>query len=362
MLELDVTDEDHLAGLADQVREHVDGLDGVVHSIAYGNPETLLGGKFLDGPWDDVAQAVQVSAYSLKSLAMATLPLMSRGGSIVGLTFDATVAWPAYDWMGVAKAGAGVDVALPRARPRPRRDPVQPRLGRTAQDAGRQGDPRLRGPRDGVEGPRPARLGRDRPRRPPRRPSAPCSATSSRPPPARSCTSTAASTRWGLSRAQGLRYVPRVTSLVELRVLEGPNLYFPRAAIKLTLDVSTDRRGHRRDGAALRSTHRAAHDASGRRRQRASGSGSPMRAVERLVRAIASGGGHVPARRARPADHRPARLVVAFPWRHRGRAARSGRGGRRRARRAAHPRHRGRGQRRRGGGPPRRAGGRGRPR
>ena len=79
VLELDVTDEDHLAGLADQVREHVDGLDGVVHSIAYGNPETLLGGKFLDGPWDDVAQAVQVSAYSLKSLAIASPPLMSRG-------------------------------------------------------------------------------------------------------------------------------------------------------------------------------------------------------------------------------------------------------------------------------------------
>ena len=69
VLELDVTDETHLAGLADAVREHVDGLDGVVHSIAYGNPETLLGGKFLEGPWPDVAQAVQVSAYSLKSLA-----------------------------------------------------------------------------------------------------------------------------------------------------------------------------------------------------------------------------------------------------------------------------------------------------
>ncbi len=105
VLELDVTDEDHLAGLADQVREHVDGLDGVVHSIAYGNPETLLGGKFLEGPWADVAQAMQVSAYSLKSLAVATRPLLSEGGSIAGLTFDATVAWPAYDWMGVAKAG-----------------------------------------------------------------------------------------------------------------------------------------------------------------------------------------------------------------------------------------------------------------
>lgn len=105
VLELDVTDPEHLERLPDLVREHVDGLDGVVHSIAYGNPETLLGGKFLEGPWEDVAQAMQVSAYSLKSLAVACRPLMGAGGSVVGLTFDATVAWPAYDWMGVAKAG-----------------------------------------------------------------------------------------------------------------------------------------------------------------------------------------------------------------------------------------------------------------
>jgi enoyl ACP reductase len=105
VIELDVTDQEHLDRLPDQLREHVDGLDGVVHSIAYGNPETLLGGRFLDGPWPDVAQAVQVSAYSLKSLATACLPLMEQGGSVVGMTFDATVAWPAYDWMGVAKAG-----------------------------------------------------------------------------------------------------------------------------------------------------------------------------------------------------------------------------------------------------------------
>jgi len=104
VLELDVTDDDHLAALPDAVREHVDGLDGVVHSIAYGNPETLLGGKFLTGPWPDVAQAVQVSAYSLMSLTQACRPLMEEGSSVVGLTFDATVAWPAYDWMGVAKA------------------------------------------------------------------------------------------------------------------------------------------------------------------------------------------------------------------------------------------------------------------
>src|SRR3954454_17337017 len=104
VLDLDVTNDEQLAGLADALREHVDGLDGVVHSIAFGNPETILGGKFLDGPWPDVAQAVQVSAYSLKALAMACRPLMGEGGSVVGMTFAATVAWPAYDWMGVANA------------------------------------------------------------------------------------------------------------------------------------------------------------------------------------------------------------------------------------------------------------------
>jgi enoyl ACP reductase len=105
VLELDVTDEEHLASLPERLSEHLDGLDGVVHSIAYGNPETILGGKFLEAPWDDVGQAVRVSAYSLKALATATLPLMTPGSSVVGMTFDATLAWPAYDWMGVAKAG-----------------------------------------------------------------------------------------------------------------------------------------------------------------------------------------------------------------------------------------------------------------
>jgi enoyl-[acyl-carrier protein] reductase I len=104
VIELDVTDADQLASLADRVRAHVDGLDGVVHSI--GNaPQTALGGNYLDTTWEDVSKALHVSTYSYKSLAMATLPLMEKGGSIVGLTFDASIAWPAYDWMGVAKAG-----------------------------------------------------------------------------------------------------------------------------------------------------------------------------------------------------------------------------------------------------------------
>jgi meromycolic acid enoyl-[acyl-carrier-protein] reductase len=105
VVELDVSDESHLASLAERVGEHVDGLDGVLHSIGFA-PQSCLGGDFLDAPWADVATAVQVSTYSLKSLAVATLPLFGpTGGSIVGLTFDARVAWPAYDWMGVAKAG-----------------------------------------------------------------------------------------------------------------------------------------------------------------------------------------------------------------------------------------------------------------
>jgi meromycolic acid enoyl-[acyl-carrier-protein] reductase len=103
VLELDVTDAAHLESLAERVGVHVDGLDGVVHGIAFA-PASALGGGFLDTPWPDAATAIQVSAYSLKSLAMAALPLMSRGGAIVGMDFDASVAWPAYDWMGVAKA------------------------------------------------------------------------------------------------------------------------------------------------------------------------------------------------------------------------------------------------------------------
>jgi enoyl ACP reductase len=105
VLELDVTSDDHLSSLADRISEHVDGLDGVLHAIAYANPETALGGNFLRTTWPDVATAMHVSAYSLKSVTMATLPLMRDGGSVIGLDFDASVAWPGYDWMGVAKAG-----------------------------------------------------------------------------------------------------------------------------------------------------------------------------------------------------------------------------------------------------------------
>jgi len=103
IIELDVTNQEHLDSLADQVRANVPHLDGVVHSIGFA-PETALGGNFLNTAWEDVATAVQVSAYSLKSLTMACHPLFKDGASVVGLDFDAQVAWPKYDWMGVAKA------------------------------------------------------------------------------------------------------------------------------------------------------------------------------------------------------------------------------------------------------------------
>ena len=104
VLELDVTDEEHLGSLADRVREHADRLDGVVHAIGFA-PQSALGDDFVAVPWDDVAVAVKVSTWSLASLCRAARPLFGASAAVVGLDFDASVAWPAYGWMGVAKAG-----------------------------------------------------------------------------------------------------------------------------------------------------------------------------------------------------------------------------------------------------------------
>ena len=103
MLELDVTVPEHLVAVRDAVAERWGRVDGVVHAIAYGPPATL-GEDFMGAQWDDVAVAVHVSAYSLKALADAFVPLMTQGGAFVGLDFDNRQAWPAYNWMGVAKS------------------------------------------------------------------------------------------------------------------------------------------------------------------------------------------------------------------------------------------------------------------
>jgi enoyl-[acyl-carrier protein] reductase I len=101
--ELDVTDPAHGEALRTVLSERWGRVDGVLHSVGFA-PAACLGDDFFAPTWDDVSMAVHVSAYSLRSLADITIPLMTEGGSIVGLTFDATVAWPAYNWMGVAKA------------------------------------------------------------------------------------------------------------------------------------------------------------------------------------------------------------------------------------------------------------------
>ena len=104
VIELDVTNEEDLAALKGRVLDHVDQLDGVLHAIGFA-PPAALGHGVLDTSWADVGVALQVSTWSYAALARACLPLMPRGSSYVGLDFDASVAWPAYDWMGVAKAG-----------------------------------------------------------------------------------------------------------------------------------------------------------------------------------------------------------------------------------------------------------------
>lgn len=103
IIELDVTSEENLKNLGTEIKKHFSELHGVVHAIGFA-PQAALGGNFLQTEWPDVSTALQISAYSFKSLSMACIDLMPSGGSIVGLDFDATKSWPQYDWMGVAKA------------------------------------------------------------------------------------------------------------------------------------------------------------------------------------------------------------------------------------------------------------------
>lgn len=105
VLEFDVSMADHATKVREALEAKWGQVDGALHAIGFA-PAACLGGNFMAAGWDDVSVALQISAYSLKTVADAVAPLMTgpAGGSIVGLDFDATVAWPAYDWMGVAKA------------------------------------------------------------------------------------------------------------------------------------------------------------------------------------------------------------------------------------------------------------------
>ena len=104
VLEMDVTDPAHIAGVAAELKTRWGSLDGLLHAVAFA-PEDALGGRFLSTPWESASTALHVSAFSLKAVTAEMQPLLSvRGGSVVALDFDASVAWPAYDWMGVSKA------------------------------------------------------------------------------------------------------------------------------------------------------------------------------------------------------------------------------------------------------------------
>jgi meromycolic acid enoyl-[acyl-carrier-protein] reductase len=103
VLELDVNKPEDLVALATELRERWGRVDGVLHAIAFA-PEDALGGRFMTAPMESATAAFQTSAFSLKAVAATLADLMPTGASIVGLDFDASVAWPIYDWMGVAKA------------------------------------------------------------------------------------------------------------------------------------------------------------------------------------------------------------------------------------------------------------------
>ena len=103
VFELDVTVPEHGVAVREALAEKWGHVDGVLHAVGFA-PASCLGDDFLAAPWEDVAVAMHINAYSLKALADAFLPLMSEGGSFVGLDFDNQQAWPAYNWMGVAKS------------------------------------------------------------------------------------------------------------------------------------------------------------------------------------------------------------------------------------------------------------------
>ena len=106
LIELDVTNEEHLRRAADEVATLTDSLDGVVHAIGFA-PPACLGNGMLVASAEEAATAFTVSTYSLAALCRAFAPLLESApkASVVGLDFDASRAWPLYDWMGVAKAG-----------------------------------------------------------------------------------------------------------------------------------------------------------------------------------------------------------------------------------------------------------------
>lgn len=104
VIEADLTEPDDLDSLAEHLRNRWGHLDGVLHAVAFA-PRQALSDSFLDAPIDPVMRAFHTSVHTYASLARLLRDLApSTGGSIVGLDFDATRAWPVYNWMGVCKS------------------------------------------------------------------------------------------------------------------------------------------------------------------------------------------------------------------------------------------------------------------
>ena len=166
VLEIDVTSPEQLAAAGATLADRWDRLDGLLHAIGFAPPDCLGSGMFA-ADWDDVSVALHISTYSLKALVDAFLPLLSAAGrdggaSVVGLDFDASVAWPVYDWMGVAKAALESLSRYLAKELGPCGHPGEPRGGGAGEDDGGQVDPRLQRVRGHLGRPRPTRLGRPR--------------------------------------------------------------------------------------------------------------------------------------------------------------------------------------------------------
>ena len=161
VFELDVTVPEHLDNVRTPSPTRWGRVDGVLHAIGFA-PEACLGDDFMAPTWTDVSVALHISAYSLKALADAFAPLMTNGGSFVGLDFDNTVAWPAYNWMGVSKSALESISRYLAVALGGKRNPLEPRCCRPGQDHGGEEHPRFQEVRRCVGRPRPARLGRHR--------------------------------------------------------------------------------------------------------------------------------------------------------------------------------------------------------
>lgn len=104
VLELDATKPEHVELVRDELARRWGAVDGVLHAIGFAPPDAL-GGNFLDTPFESAATTFHISAFSLKTITAGLLPVLAdHDASVVTLDFDARVAWPVYDWMGVCKA------------------------------------------------------------------------------------------------------------------------------------------------------------------------------------------------------------------------------------------------------------------